>query len=246
MLGCNALRNGVNVLHYTMEMSEIATALRYDSNLCDIDCNDIIDSKEKVLERYDGMKLGGLMIKEFPTSTATIFALRAHMERLELKGFHPGLIIVDYADIMRSTRQYDSLRHELKLIYEELRAFASEKKLPVWSASQSNKDGANSDVIDITNMSEAFGKAFVCDVVLSVNRKMHEKSTGAGRLYVAKNRIGKDGLIYQISVNTARSRFEIISDPITPGDAMINDENDMKRELREKWRQLKHETSNAA
>ena len=57
-----------------------------------------------------------------------------------MKGFKPGLIIIDYADIMRSTRQYDSLRHELKLIYEELRNLAMELGIPVWTASQANRE----------------------------------------------------------------------------------------------------------
>ena len=138
MLGANALRNGVDVLHYTLELSESAVGIRYDSNLCDIDSNTVIDNKDEVLKAYEGMKLGRLIIKEYPPTMVTIYTLRSHIERLDVKGFKPGLIIIDYADVMRSTRQFDSLRHELKLIYEELRGFASEKKLAVWTASQSN------------------------------------------------------------------------------------------------------------
>lgn len=134
MLGSNAIRAGVDVLHYTFELSEPAVGMRYDSNLCDIDSNLVIENKDKVIESYKDAKLGRLMIKEFPSNTATIYTIRSHIERLDVKGFKPGLIIIDYADIMRSTRQYDSLRHELKLIYEELRAFAMEKGVPVWTA----------------------------------------------------------------------------------------------------------------
>ena len=36
-----------------------------------------------------------------------------------MKGFRPDVILIDYADIMRSTRQFDSLRHELKLVYPQ-------------------------------------------------------------------------------------------------------------------------------
>lgn len=112
-LGAYALSQGIDVLHYTFELSESAIGLRYDSNLCDMDSNTVIDNKEQVLEKYKDMKLGRLIIKEFPTNTASIYTLRSHIERLDVKGFRPGLIIIDYADIMRSTRQYDSLRHEL-------------------------------------------------------------------------------------------------------------------------------------
>jgi len=237
-LGANALRNGVDVLHYTMELSEAAVGRRYDSNLCDIDSNDVIEGKDAIINKYKSMKLGRLMIKEFPTSTATIYTLRSHIERLDLKGFRPGVIIIDYADIMRSTRQYDSLRHELKLIYEELRGFAGEKLIPIWTASQSNKEGATSDVVDLGNMSEAYGKSMVADVVLSISRKAHEKSDGYGRLFIAKNRAGRDGIVYPVKIDTARSKFEISGSPRNPEETAKEDEKGFKRALRDKWREV--------
>jgi len=239
--GANAMRNNVDVLHYTFELSESQVGLRYDSNLCSIDSNTVIDDKVKVMEQYKNMKLGRLIIKGFPTNTASIYTIRAHIERLDVKGFKPGLIIIDYADIMRSTRQYDSLRHELKLIYEELRGFAAEKGLPIWTASQSNKEGSTSDIVDLGNMSEAYGKAMVADVVLSISRKSHEKATGFGRLYVAKNRAGRDGLVYPVKIDTARSNFEILGAAGSFDGAVKEDEDEVKRALRIKWRELKND-----
>lgn len=240
-LGANALRAGIDVLHYTLELSEAAVGRRYDSNLCDIDSNDIIESKDKILDQYKSMKLGRLIIKEFPTNTATIYTLRSHIERLDLKGFRPGLIIIDYADIMRSTRQYDSLRHELKLIYEELRGFSSEKGVPIWTASQSNKEGATSDVVDLGNMSEAYGKAAVADVVIGISRKAHEKAEGFGRLFIAKNRAGRDGIVYPVKIDTARSKFEITGKGGSPEESVKEDEKGFKRALREKWQEIKND-----
>lgn len=240
-LGAHALRNNVDVLHYTMELSEAAVGRRYDSNLCEIDSNDVIEGKDNIIEKYNSMKLGRLMIKEFPTNTATIYTLRSHIERLDLKGFRPGLIIIDYADIMRSTRQYDSLRHELKLIYEELRGFAGEKLLPVWTASQANKEGSTTDIVDLGNMSEAYGKAMVADVVLSISRKSHEKASGWGRLFIAKNRAGRDGIVYPIRIDTARSKFEVSGGPGNLEEAKQDDERLTKRALRLKWEELRNE-----
>jgi len=241
-LGANALRAGIDVLHYTFELSESAVGLRYDSNLCNIDSNQVIDNKENILKQYQDMKLGRLIIKEFPTNTASIYTLRSHIERLDVKGFRPGMIIIDYADIMRSTRQFDSLRHELKLIYEELRGFASEKGIPIWTASQSNKEGSNNDIVDLSNMSEAYGKAMVADVVLSISRRSHEKSTGFGRLYVAKNRAGRDGLVYPVKIDTARSNFEITGGAGSLEGAVKENEDEVKKALRLKWKELRNDS----
>ena len=241
-LGAYALTQGIDVLHYTFELSESAIGLRYDSNLCGMDSNTVIDNKDQVLEKYKDMKLGRLIIKEFPTNTASIYTLRSHIERLDVKGFRPGVIIIDYADIMRSTRQYDSLRHELKLIYEELRGLAGERGIPIWTASQSNKEGSQSDIVDLSNMSEAYGKAQVADIVVGISRKSHEKSTGFGRLYVAKNRAGRDGLVFPLKIDTARSKFEIIGGAGSLDATVKEDEDDVKKALRLKWKELKEDS----
>ncbi len=244
MIGANALKMGKNVLHYTFELSETAVGIRYDSNLCDMDSNEVMDRKDEVKAKYESMNLGRLFIKEYPTNTASIFTLRAHIERLDLKGFKPDIVIIDYADIMRSTRQFDSLRHELKLVYEELRAMAMELQIPVWTASQSNKEGANAEVIDMTNMSEAYGKAMICDFIISVSRRSHEKASGWGRLYVAKNRAGRDGLVFPAKINTAQSKFEITGSADAPEQVNATDEAEQKRALRAKWKELKNDFNN--
>jgi len=243
MIGANALRAGKNVLHYTFELSETAVGIRYDSNLCDIDSSEAMDKKDEIRSKYESMHLGRLFIKEYPTNTASIFTIRSHIERLDLKGFKPDIIIIDYADIMRSTRQFDSLRHELKLVYEELRGLAMEFGVPIWTASQSNKEGASAEIIDMTNMSEAYGKAMICDFIVSVSRRSHEKASGWGRLFVAKNRAGRDGLVFPVKINTAQSKFEITGEADSPETTQVTDEAAQKQALRAKWKELKKDLS---
>jgi len=236
-LGANALRLGYNVVYYTFELSAPKIGIRFDSNFCDIDSNDIVERKEEVLRFYENNKFGKLIIKSYPANTATVGTLRAHMEKLSVKDFRPDLVIIDYADIMRSSRQYDSPRHELKLLYEELRSLADELHVPIWTASQSNREGANSEIIDVTNMSESYGKAATADIVLSISRRAHEKASGMARLFIAKNRAGRDGLVFPIKMNTARSQFEFVGSAVTPGEAQAENETDAKQRLKNKFAQ---------
>jgi len=239
-MGANAMKAGKNVVHYTFELSEEAVGIRYDSCLTSIPSNEVIENKEKVLEQYKDADLGKLFIKEYPTGTASIVTIKNHLDKLLLKNFKPNLIIVDYADIMRSTRSFDSLRHELKLVYEELRNLAMELNIPVWTASQANRDSANSDIVGLENMSEAYGKAMVADVVVSISRKAAEKSTGIGRLYIAKNRAGRDGLLFPITIDTAKSQFKVLDENhITLNEALKQDDSDMKSRLKEKWKDVR-------
>lgn len=238
-LGANALRAGKNVLHYTFELTEHAVGLRYDSNLCEIASNDVQDNKDFVMGKYKDTEMGRLIIKEYPTGSASVVTIKNHIEKLAMKNFKPSIIMIDYADVMRSTRSYDSLRHELKLIYEELRNLAMEMNIPVWTASQANRDSAKSDIVGLENMSEAYGKAMVADVVLSLSRKPMEKSTNEGRLFVAKNRAGRDGLVFPIHIDTSQSRIEVLDEKtLTLSEATSQDASTMKNLLKEKWKEV--------
>jgi hypothetical protein len=238
-MGAEALRVGKNVVHYTFELTETAVGLRYDSNLCNMPSNDVIDRKGEVLDFYKNTQLGRLIIKEYPTGTPSVQTLRNHIEKLLLKSFVPSVIIIDYADIMKSSRKFDSLRHELKLVYEELRNMAMELKVPIWTASQANREASNSEIVGLENMSEAYGKAMVADVVLSISRKPNEKATGAGRIFVAKNRAGRDGMLFPMKIDTSMSKFTLLdSNEQSLNDVVKADGTSMKTLLKEKWKEI--------
>ena len=239
-MGAAALRAGKTVVHYTFELSEHQTGLRYDSHLCNMPSNEVQDRKEEVLAKYEKGEFGKLFIKYYPTGSASVLTIRNHIEKLMLKNHRPSLILIDYADIMKSSKSYDSLRHELKLIYEELRNAAGELNVPIWTASQANRSSAGADIVGLENMSEAYGKAMVADVIISLSRKAEEKATGQGRLYVAKNRAGRDGIVFPVNIDTARSKFKILDDSeLTLNEVMDQSENDMRNTLRKKWKEVK-------
>lgn len=214
--GAHAILQGKNVMHYTFELRDNLVGIRYDSHLTGIPSLECWENKEEIRRFYQEEReqpLGRLWIKEFPTSTATCNTLRAHLDKLAVTtGFRPDLLIVDYMGIMRSTDKYDAPRLELKRIAEELRAMSSDLNIPVWTCVQSNKDGANSETIDSTNLAESYAQAHVADVILTLQRKSSERATGFGNLFVAKNRAGIDGILFQIHLDTARSRIRVLTD----------------------------------
>ena len=72
-----------------------------------------------------------------------------------------------------------------------------------------------------------------------MTRKALEKSTGAGRLYIAKNRAGRDGLVFPIHINTATSRIDVLDETsLTLNEAVHQDENEMKSLLKKKWKEV--------
>ena len=106
------------------------------------------------------------------------------------------MIIVDYADLLKPVKSSGEKRHELENIYEELRAIAQVYNCPVWTASQTNRSGLNAEVITMESISEAFNKCFVADFIFSLSRTIQDKQANKGRVFVAKNRNGPDGLVF--------------------------------------------------
>ena len=79
----------------------------------------------------------------------------------------------------------------------------------------------------------------VADVVISLSRKPAEKATGVGRLFVAKNRAGRDGILFPIHIDTARSTITVLDEnELTLQEAVKQDDNDRKRLMKEKWDQV--------
>ena len=86
-------------------------------------------------------------------------------------------------------------------------------------------------------MSEAYGKAMVADCVITLARKPEEKSSGLARLFVAKNRAGRDGLIFPIRIDTSMSTFTALTEDeaqeLAPKQKLKQAWNDFKREKKD-------------
>ena len=212
--GATAIKLGKNVIHYTFELNERMVGIRYDSNLSDIPSLECYENKDQIKNLYNDNKdtFGRLIVKYFPTGQASCQTLRAHMDKLATNGFVPDLILIDYAGIMRSADRNDLLRLELKKVCEELRGMAGELDVPIWSALQSNKEGASAEIVDLGNMAESYGQAAIADFVLGLSRQSAQKATGFGNVFIAKNRAGIDGLKYAIHLDTSRSKIKVLTD----------------------------------
>ena len=116
--------------------------------------------------------------------------------------------------------------------------------IPIWTASQANREAANSTVVGLENMSEAYGKAMVADVVVSLSRKPMEKSSGVGRLFIAKNRAGRDGILFPINLNTAMSKIKVLEncDEMALSEVMRSDKDLMKNLLKSKWDEIQNDS----
>jgi archaellum biogenesis ATPase FlaH len=200
-LGAEAVKNGKTVIHYTLELNAEYVGLRYDTIVSGQPTGNLQYYKEEVLQAINKLK-GNLIIKYYPTRTASVATLTAHLQQCELQGIKPDLVLVDYADIMKSTSNFTEKRHQIGHIYEELRGMAGEFQIPIWTASQANRSSLEEDVIGADKVSEDYSKVMTADFVMSMSRKVEDKIANTGRFHVIKNRFGPDGITFPATINT--------------------------------------------
>jgi len=167
-----------NVLYITMEMAEERIAERIDANLFNVPLDQITNlSSDMYMSKVDKIQAktnGKLIIKEYPTGAAHAGHFRALLDELKLKkNFVPTIIFIDYLNICSSSRMKGiggSINSYtlVKSIAEELRGLAVENNLPVVTATQSNRDGANNSDVDLTNTSESWGLPATADFMFAL------------------------------------------------------------------------------
>lgn len=236
-LGAAALKAGKKVLHYTLELGEYYVAQRYDACLTGIGLDDlkyhISDIKSNIKQYKDA---GKMTIKFFPTKSVSLQGIRSHIEKTIMLYGKPDLVIIDYADLLKLGTNQNMRKDELlQELYEEMRGLAGEFEVPIHSASQINRSGTTSDVIEGDSISESFGKMFTADFVASISRKSKDKLNNSARVHIIKNRLGPDGMTFPEYINTAKAEIQILDERSELGQKvkadMISDNEYQRREM---------------
>ena len=238
-LGAHGVKRGKTVIHYTMELCDKVIGRRYDSCITGIPLKDLNAFKEQVYEEISDLQ-GSLIIKEYATKSATTQTIRTHLEKLKKRGIHPDIIIVDYADILRPVTISREKRHDLENIYEDLRAIAQDYQCPLWTASQTNRSGLNAEVVTMESISEAFNKCFVADFICSVSRTATDKVNNTGRMFIAKNRNGPDGVVYPIFADWSNVKISVL--PESSETMMEIEEKSLSEHKQELYKKYKSNT----
>ncbi len=173
----SCIKQNRNVLYITLEMGEERIAERIDANLMNIPLNQLrtmieFEYSKRFAKATQGIK-GKLIIKEYPTGTASVMNFRALLEELKLKkSFVPEVIIVDYINICASSRYKANANTNsytmVKAIAEELRGLAVEQNVQVFSATQLNRSGYSNSDVDLTNTAESMGLPATADFFLAL------------------------------------------------------------------------------
>lgn len=215
-ISANMVRNGEQVLYISLEMSKEKISQRYEANFFNECINDIKDIEQSDfksrINKIKEKQVGRLIIEEFPPASINTEHIRGLLDELELKkNFKPTVIVVDYINLMRSSRfNGDNLYSTVKSICEELRGLAVEKEICMLSATQANRQGNDSKLsdLDVTNVGESKGLVDTVDCLFGViySEELREQSLQIWK--ILKNRFG--GTVnYKIPIKVEHEKCKI-------------------------------------
>ena len=217
-VAAGAMSQGKNVLYITMEMAEEKIAERIDANLLNTTLDELInlpkDIYDKKVERVKSKTTGKLIIKEYPTASASTIHFRTLLNELNLKkSFVPDIIFVDYLNICCSSRikagaNINSYTY-VKSIAEELRGLAVEYNVPVVSATQTTRSGFTSSDPGLEDTSESFGLPATADLMFALITSEDLEALGQIMVKQLKNRYNDPTYYKRFTIGVDRAKMKL-------------------------------------
>ena len=62
-------------------------------------------------------------------------------------------------------------------------------------------------------ISEAFNKCFVADFICTLSRTIEDKQNNRAKMFIAKNRNGPDGIVYDLFMDTSNVCIKMLGKP---------------------------------
>lgn len=229
----NNLEEGKNVLYITLEISEKIIGQRIDANRLDVTMDDIkFMSEETFMKKINKLKsksgIGKLVIKEYPTSSASSANFRHLLNELKnKKSFVPDVIYIDYINICASSRLKGAANVNsytyVKAIAEELRALGVEFNVPIWTATQTTRSGYDNSDVGMTDVSESFGLAASADFLIAMISTDELKSMNQIMVKQLKNRYGDPDKHKRFVVGVDRAKMRLYDLEESAQNDLVND-----------------------
>lgn len=201
------------ILYITLELSTEVIQDRMDASFTGIKIDDLEHGKNpKRIRRFwrklkDTLPFGeAIVLREFPALTMRVSQILNYVKQLERRGFYPGAIFIDYADLLvpEAGATGDDYQ-DAGSIYVELRSMAQKLNIPVWTAGQGNRSSLGKKVITMKELADSFKKAMHADVLIAICQTDEEEKRGNGRHFIMKNRNGRAHIEFPVRLDHARS-----------------------------------------
>lgn len=156
---------------------------------------------------------GQLLLKKFPSHGTTIPMIKQYIRKLIASGFKPDIILLDYIDVVQSSKKVQDVNVAEGEIMREFETLLSEYDIAGWTAVQGNRSSISSEVVEANQMGGSIKKGQIGHFVVSIAKTLDQKDNGTATMAILKSRFGKDGMIFpDIEFDNARIQINMDDD----------------------------------
>ena len=209
-IAAHAVQLGYKVNYYTLELGEDYVGKRFDCYFTGHGIEEVNSHRGEVQTYIDNLK-GKLIVKEYAPKQASVGTIKAHIQRCTDLDHKPDLVIIDYVDYLRGPARgkFTERKDEIDDSFIATKGLAKELQIPIITPSQVNRMGARDSIIEGDKAAGSYDKMMVADICISLSRMKEDKVLGTGRFHIMKNRYGRDGMTYNIKMNTNNGHIDI-------------------------------------
>ncbi len=214
---------GLPVAIFSLEMSGPQLAMRFLSSVGRLDAHRIRTGRLND-DEWDKMtvalgKLHGAPIHIDETGALNVTDLRARARRLARQfGGKLGLIVIDYLQLMTSTRDNENRATEISEISRSIKALAKELQVPVIALSQLSRkvEERNDKRPLMSDLRESGAIEQDADIILMMYREEYYKpdtqEKGTAEVIIGKHRNGPTGIV-RLTFLGEYTRFQSFAQP---------------------------------
>lgn len=140
----------------------------------------LVEAKDR-MEQARALMKGNLWIKQYPTGKGKVNDIEGWLEQLEEQGAHIDVLFVDYVRVFRPSERFDSQRERIGQVAVELRGIATEREIPVWTASQSNRAALRKERLGPEDLAEDISQFWTLDFLIAFCQTEQEHGTEKSR-----------------------------------------------------------------
>lgn len=236
-LGLYAMKQGFNVVLYTLELGEAYNRARVDSIMMKEKAENLPHMYEEIAHTVEKYKENGgsLTIKKFG-SGITANTIINHFKRLTARGKKPDLFLIDYIDLMDSVHDSVNRKTEWEKFGEVTKEIRNEicfkQDIGGHAFVQGNTSAIQEFVIRADSSSGGARRLFPADVVLGVARPEDLKAQEKLNLSIIKSRFSEDGFYLKGDTDYSIGQIELHEDKYynMHEDETLHTENSIKND----------------
>lgn len=209
---------GKNVLQIIFEDTENEVKRKHYALWSKIPLSDMDDKLEevgeKVRDKIKEFKSGKLIIKRFTKDHITIPDIKNWIERYQKKfGIKFDIVLLDYLDCVDSHKKTSDRTEAEFMVVKSFLNMGAELNIPLWSATQGNRDSFTSEVLNATHQGGSIKRIQKAHFVMSIAKTESMKEAQVANIKIIKARFAQDGQVFKECIfNNNTMEITIVDD----------------------------------